>query len=110
MYIKVNHESIKQLYDFTKKFIDAVYTYTRTTLNEFALNDIDWRIKKLESYLDSVYNPELRNLKDKSYALYKAFLSIKDVDKASAARLYSQYLDTKTKIASLEQKLSRDNF
>jgi hypothetical protein len=111
LYIQVNYENMQHLYDFTKKFIDAVYSYTRNTLNEYARDDIDWYIGKLESYLDSVYNPELRELKEKSYSLYKAYLSVKDIDKASAAMLYSQYLDKKSKAALLEQKLlSKSNF
>ena len=105
MYIQVNQENMQQLYDFTKNFLSAVHNYTRNTLNEYARENIDRYIKKLDSLLESVFNPELRELNEKTYYLYKAYLSVKDFDKASAAMLYSQYLDKKAKAAQLEQKL-----
>lgn len=110
MYIQVNQENMQQLYDFTKNFISAVHNYTSNTLNEYAREDIDWYIGKLESLLESIFNPELREFNERTYSLYKAYLSVKVFDnKASAAMLYSQYLDKKAKAALLEQKLLRSD-
>lgn len=110
MYIQVNQENMQQLYDFTKNFISSVRTYTSNTFNEDARDNIDWYIGKLEPLLESIFNPELRELNEKTYSLYKAYMSVKDFDKSSAAILYSQYLDKKAKAAQLEQKLLRGDF
>lgn len=109
MYIQVNHDNMQALYDFIRKFIGTIYDYTGS-LNDFARKNIDWHINQLQSYMNNVYNPQLRSLKDQSNSLYKAFLSVREVDKVSAARLYAQYLDKKTEVAILEKQLSQSNF
>lgn len=95
IFIQVNHESAKDLYQFIQVFISKIRQYTETTVNDYASKDIDRCIHKLETYMNRVYHPELRSIRQEASSLYKAYLAVRDIDKSTAARLYSQYLDKK---------------
>lgn len=106
IFIQVNHESVEDLYQFIQVFISKVKQYTETTVNDYASKDIDRCIHKLETYMNRVYHPVLRSIRQEASSLYKAYLAVRDIDKSTAGKLYSQYLDKKYKAARLEKQLS----
>ena len=106
MFIKVNHENVEDLYYFIQVFIDKVHQYTFTTVNEYAKKDIENNIRKLETALYRVYHPDLKSIREQSNSLYKAYLSLREIDKNTASKIYRQYLNKKAQAALLEKRLS----
>lgn len=106
MFIQVNRENVEDLYYFIQVFINSVREYTTNTVNEYAKKDLEKNINKLETALYRVYHPDLRSIREQSNSLYKAYLSLREIDKHTASRVYRQYLNKKAQAALLEKKLS----
>lgn len=106
----MNHESVEDLYQFIQVFISKIKQYTAATINDYASKDIDRCIHKLETYMNRVYHPDLRSIRQEASSLYKAYLAVRDIDKSTAGKLYAQYLDKKYKAARLEKQLSSKDF
>jgi len=105
----VNYESVEDLYQFIQEFILKIRQYTATIVNDYASKDIDRSIHKLDTYMNRIYHPDLRSIRQEASSFYKAYLAVRDIDKSIAGKLYSQYLDKTYRAARLEkQLLSRD--
>lgn len=108
MIIQIDHHHLEKLYKSIHGFIGKVCEYTRCTVNDYASEDLRCCINELEQCLERVYNPELRNLNEQCASLYKAYLSLKDVDRITAAKIYNQYLEKKSRSKQLESCSSND--
>jgi hypothetical protein len=106
MNIQVDKENVEDLLVQLRKFIDNVGAYVLKHGDEKDQKSFKVTSKKLLVCMNRVYHPDLRKIKEESYSLYQAYLNLRNIDKASAEKVYMLYLEKKSEVAKFEKTIS----